>query len=181
MIANALTGHKNSGKRENNDFYCTPEHAVLSLLEKEDFKGDIWECACGNGAISNVLINKGYNVLSTDIIDRNYGEVLDFLSEHNKKVENIITNPPYKYALEFIEKGLKSSNKIALLLKLNFLEGQKRKKFFEKYPPKHVHVFSKRLTFYEPDSDKQGKSGVLAFAWFVWEKGFKGNPSISWI
>lgn len=183
MKANALAGNKNSGEREEKDFYATPEHAVLSLLEKESFVGDIWECACGDGAISEVLKAKGFNVYSTDIVNRGYGEgVLDFISNHDIQTQNIITNPPYKYALEFVEKGLEcASGKVALLLKLNFLEGQKRKVFFEKNPPKNIYVFSKRLTFYEPNSDKQGKSGVLAFAWYVWEKGNTNNPVVSWI
>lgn len=183
MNANSLTGKKNNGKREKNDFYVTPRHAVLSLLEKESFSGGIWECACGDGAISNVLKEKGFNVYSTDIVDRDYGDgILDFLSDHKIKTDNIITNPPYKHALDFVEKGLESSNnKVALLLKLNFLEGQKRKLFFEKYPPKSIYVFSKRLTFYEPNSQKQGKSGVLAFAWFVWEKGNTEAPVVGWI
>ncbi|WP_144509863.1 hypothetical protein [Bacillus sp. FJAT-22090] len=183
MKSNALAGNKNTGQREANDFYATPSHAVLSLLEKESFTGNVWECACGDGAISKVLKENGFEVYSTDKIDRGYGEgTLDFISDHNIKAENIITNPPYNQALEFVEKGLESSSgKVALLLKLNFLEGQKRKVFFEKYPPKNVYVFSKRLTFYEPDSDKKGKSGVLAFAWFVWEKGNTDKPTIDWI
>lgn len=184
MKSNALAGNKNSGKRESNDFYSTPKHAVISLLEKENFTGEIWECAYGDGAISEVLKENGFNVYSSDIIDRGYGDILDFLSDHNRTTSNIVTNPPYKYALEFIQKGLEcvpNSGKIALLLKLNFLEGQKRKKFFKQYPPKKIYVFSKRLTFYEPDSNKMGKSGVLAFAWYIWEKGNKDLPIIDWI
>jgi 2-polyprenyl-3-methyl-5-hydroxy-6-metoxy-1,4-benzoquinol methylase len=69
----AYVGHNAKGDREANDFYPTPESATLALLEKQTFEGDIWECACGDGAISKVLLNKGYKVYSSDLIDRGYG------------------------------------------------------------------------------------------------------------
>lgn len=83
----------------------------------------------------------GYKVISTDLIYRGYGDLepLDFLNETLEEFEgDIITNPPYKYALDFVQRALESvkpGRKVAMFLKLQFLEGKSRKKFFEKYPP----------------------------------------------
>jgi len=168
-------------QREIHDFYATPAHATLALLERETFEGSIWECACGNGAISKLLENDN-EVYSTDLVDRGYGEQLDFLDKSiNLKYDNIITNPPYKYAQEFVELSLERSNKkVAMLLKLNFLEGQKRNKFFNETPLKNVYVFSKRLSF-DKGNEKSKGNGLLAYAWYVWDKGYQGKPSIDWI
>ena len=173
--------------REVMDFYPTPPYATQKLLEMETFTGTIYEPACGDGAITKVL-KEFYSdrpIYSTDLIDRGYGERrdLNFLTEDytGSTIENIITNPPYKLAQEFIEKSLKvADSKVAMLLKLNFLEGQKRNGLFKTTPLKAVYVFSKRLSFDKGDEKGKG-NGLLAYAWYVWEKGYKGKPQIDWI
>ena len=164
--------------RESNDYYKTPKYAILALLEREHFDGTIWEPACGDGAISRFLPGI---VISTDLYDRGYGEIgVDFLKEI-RNVNHIVTNPPYKLAQEFVEHALKCVNgKIAMLLKLAFLEGQRRKPFFEKSPPRTVYVFSKRIDFGRGDKPGKG-SGLLAYAWFIWEHRYTGKPMIEWI
>jgi 2-polyprenyl-3-methyl-5-hydroxy-6-metoxy-1,4-benzoquinol methylase len=75
----AYVGHNANGDREKDDFYPTPENATQSLLDKQKFEGNIWECACGNGAMSKVMIKNGYDVYSSDLINRDYGEIgIDF-------------------------------------------------------------------------------------------------------
>jgi hypothetical protein len=65
-------------------------------LSVEAFEGDIWEPACGDGAISKVLETAGYRVVSTDLIDRGYGAGgHNFLKSTKPLAKNIITNPPY--------------------------------------------------------------------------------------
>lgn len=177
-------------ERESDDFYRTPLYAIEKLLELEEFDEIIWEPACGDGAISKVLIDNGYReVISSDIVDRGYGEVgVDFLNKDNSfvkrwsgHVNTIITNPPYRFAREFIENSLKVANKkVAMLLKLNFLEGQKRYRLFKKTPLKCVYVFSKRLSFDKGDEKGKGR-GLLAYAWYVWDKEYIGKPYIDWI
>ena len=123
-------------EREVSDYYATDPKAVILLLAEEEFSDNIWECACGEGHISKELEKAGYNVLSTDLHYRGYGKrnQVDFLNvEINNFDGDIITNPPYKYALEFAEKALKvisDGHKVAMFLKLTFLEGKKRKKIF---------------------------------------------------
>ncbi len=171
---------------EEHDFYPTPNHATEALLEREDFKGGvIWECACGDGAISKILKEQGLCVFSTDLIDRGYGEIrdLDFIGEIPSflKAEHIITNPPFKHAKAFIEQALKrTSGKVAMLLRLAFLESADRYELFQNTPLRTVYVFSKRLTM-SAKGEGKSKGGMIPFAWFIWEHGYNGKPQIEWI
>lgn len=180
------SNHSNK-ERQNEDYYATEPKATQLLLEVEQFSPVIWECACGGGDLAQVLENNGYEVIATDLIYRGYGdkESLNFLEETLDEFEgDIITNPPYKYALEFVQKALDSvqvGRKVAMFLKLQFLEGKARKQFFLENPPKVVYVSSSRLNCaMNGDFDKY-ESSAIAYAWFVWEKGFKGDPIIKWI
>lgn len=74
-----------------------------------------------------------------------------------------------------------TSDKVAMFLKLTFLEGQKRKKLFEKYPPKTVYVFSQRQTCAMNGNFEDADSSAICYCWFVWQKGFTGAPTIKWI
>jgi hypothetical protein len=171
-----------SGARNNriaHDFYPTPEIATVRLLEKEKFQGDVWEPACGDGAISNVLERYGYHVRSTDLIYRGYGEGdIDFLRQRDR-VENIVTNPPFKLANKFIHHALvHATSKVVMLLRLNFLESKSRKKLFTDYPFARLYVHSERIPFkVKPTSG----SNAIAFAWFVWDYSFSGKPFIEWL
>ena len=83
-------------KRAAFEFYPTPPEATRALLSVEHFEGDIWEPACGDGAISKVLEEAGYSVISTDLINRGYGRGgQNFLKSTTPLARNIITNPPY--------------------------------------------------------------------------------------
>lgn len=180
-------------EREGRDYYATHPVAAELLLEVEDFNLPIWEPCAGEGHIAEELRKHGHTVYTSDIIERNYAldEVKDFLDPLDTDIPanglfHIVTNPPYKYAQEFIEKGLtiiQDGCKVAMFLKLTFCEGKKRKKLFQQYPPKTIYVSSSRIPC--------GKNGDFSFvdtsgsavcyAWFVWEKGFKGNTTLKWI
>ena len=180
-------------EREPNDYYATEPKAVELLLELEEFHPYVWECACGEGHLSEVLKQAGYDVKSSDIIDRGYNgtEIIDFLSVtkediHNDFPRDIITNPPYKYAKQFIEHALDISmdgTKIAMFLKVQFLEGKGRKELFTKYPPKAVYVSSSRiLCAKNGEFEKMRENGgsAVAYAWFIWEKGYQGETALFW-
>ena len=135
----------------------------------------------GGGHLANVLVDQGYKVYASDIVDRGYDgtEIIDFLKLESNVLfsGDIITNPPYKYALEFVEKALdivNEGNKVAMFLKLTFLEGQKRKQFLTNNPPK-VYVYSKRQICAKNGEFEKISSSAVAYAWFVWEKGYKGD------
>lgn len=174
--------------RQNEDFYATDPIAAELLLKVEVFGNNIWECACGQKHLSNVFESHGYNVRSSDIVDRCGNEVYDFLSPENKEWNgDIITNPPYKLAKEFIEKSIEiipEGKKVAMFLKIQFLEGKERKKMFQKYPPKVIYVSSSRILCAknaEFEAMKAGGGSAVAYAWYVWEKGYKGDTIIKWI
>lgn len=188
---NGASNHS-EGEREKHDYYATEPKAVELLLQQEEFNHYVWECACGEGHISEVLKAHSYDVKSSDLYNRGYPgtEIIDFLqySREQRKAEmsrDIITNPPYKYAKEFVQHALDISadgTKIAMFLKLTFLESKSRKELFKKYPPKTVYVSSSRLQCAKNgDFETKSNNTAVAYAWYIWEKGFKGNPVIKWI
>lgn len=171
-------------EREVNDFYATEPAAVEWLCKLETFNHRVLEPSCGAGHISKVLLEHGYDVTSRDLVDRGFGEVQDFLGFWTQEWDgDIITNPPYSLALEFVEKALSiipEGNKVAMFLKLTFLEGKRRKSFFEKCPPLRVWVSSSRLKCaMNGEFDAVGGSAAC-YAWFVWQKGYKGETILRW-
>ena len=176
-------------ERSPNDFYATPPLAVKHLLDIEDFNNNIWEPACGMNHIVDELRNKGYNVKCSDIekmVDDPSIEIIDFLNYKGTFEGDIITNPPYKYASEFVYKAMetiKDGNRVAMFLKLQFLEGKKRYELFKKYPPKTIYVAAQRYGC-SPNGhfNENGNIGsAICYCWFIWEKGFNGYPIIKWI
>ena len=125
--------------RADMDYYATEPAATEWLCKIEHFQGPILEPSCGEGHISEVLKAHGYEVTSRDLADRGYGDVADFLAPDNTRWNgDIITNPPYAFAQEFVEKALAiipDGRKVAMFLKLTFLEGKKRASLFQNYPP----------------------------------------------
>lgn len=174
-------------EREDNDFYATEPKALELLLDLEDFDPYVWECACGKGHLSEVLKKRGYIVRSTDLIDRGYGESgIDFLQCNEKHNGDIITNPPYKYAQQFVEQALEiipDGNRVAMFLKLTFLESKNRREMFERYPPEYIYVSSSRLQCAKGgdfETYKQSGGTAVAYGWFIWRKGFTGEPRVRW-
>ena len=173
--------------REVNDYYATEPTAAEWLCKMVSLSDTIWECAAGEGHLSEVLIKNGHTVISTDLIDRGYGTGgVDFLKCSNIFDGDIVTNPPYKFAKQFVEKALDiitDGHKVCMFLKVQFLEGKARKLLFEKYPPKTVYVSSSRLLCAKNgDFERMKASGgsAAAYAWYVWEKGYCGDTIVKW-
>lgn len=181
----AILGASNHSKltREVNDYYATDPKAVELLLEKEKFSNKLLEPSCGEGHISKVLQDAGYQVESYDLVDRGFGTVKDFFTVE-KFDGNIITNPPYKIALDFVKHSLEiipDGNKVAMFLKIQFLESKSRRIFFDEFPPKKIYVASSRLICAMNGEFDKYKSSAACYAWFIWEKGYTGKPEIDWI
>ena len=172
--------------RENNDYYATSPIAAELLLGLEPFSRRIWEPACGEGHLSKVLEAHGYEVISTDLVYRGYGSGgVDFLSFEGTFDGDIITNPPYKYAKEFVEKALEvteDGHKVAMFLKILFLEGKERKALFQSTPLRTVYVSSSRILCAKNGnfSAMEKIGGAVAYGWFVWEKGYAGEAYLRW-
>jgi hypothetical protein len=164
------------------DFFPTPAWATHALIDNEAFTGNVWESACGDGAMSRVLEFGANRVISSDLYQRGYGDAgIDFLTA-NTREDNIVTNPPYNCAEGFVRSGIKlARHKFALLLRLAFLEGANRANtVFAESPPSRVWVFSERITFYPAGVQRQG-SGTTAYAWFVWDKNAPSRTELKWL
>lgn len=149
FVCNGASNHTEE-ERQQDDYYATEPKAIHKLCAVERFSPTVWECACGGGHLVKALEDNGYQVMASDIVDRGCPNtnILDFFAIKNRSPYDIITNPPYKYAKEFVEHALDivdDGRKVAMFLKLTFLEGKARKALFEKNPPKRVWVFSERV------------------------------------
>lgn len=169
-------------ERQIQDYYATDPKTIYDLLKVEKVY-NVWECACGEGHLAKELDKVGLLSRASDLYDRNYGESgIDFLFEDTKWDGWIITNPPYRYAQEFVEQSVKIAPYTAMFLKLQFLEGKRRGKMFKKYPPKVIYVYSSRQRCaMNGNFDKYAKSNAVSYAWYVWERGYTGSPIIKWI
>lgn len=190
-----LAGGNPKNERVEYDFYATDPMAVKKLLLKYPINGsEILEPCIGNGNIANAInnfYNEERNITGIDIVDRGYPNTIvqDYLTwETDKKFDCIITNPPFSLAKEFVEKSmsiLNDNGQLIMFLKIQFLEGEKRKELFEKYPPKYIYVFRNRMATWNNGEplDPNGKrwATTMCHAWFCWEKDFQGEPIIRWL
>ena len=202
LTGGQLAGGNSTTEKAENDFYSTDPRTVKEFLDisfKEFENVDsVWENACGNGNISEVL--KGYfgedKVWSTDLVNRGYNYhkdrnkpvELDFLSGKSitPRADLIITNPPFSLVNDFIKVGLEKTNRyLVYLCKIQLLETVARKKLLEESPLKYVYVHSKRQATWKNGEalDSQGKkwATTMCLAWFVWDKEYKGEPIIKFI
>lgn len=194
MMAQLNASCHSDSERADRDYYATPPKAVEMLLDLEQFNHFIKEPACWEGHISKVLEARGHHVLSSDIINRWYKDqweeepiVIDFLNYDNIWYQSwygdIITNPPYAKANEFLEMcmfNVREWAKVAFLLRVQFLEWVARHKLFMKYPPKTVYVSSRTLRCAKNWDFANATWNASTYCWFVREKWFTGDPVIKW-
>lgn len=175
--------------RVEHDFYPTPPEATRALLAHEIFHGDIWEPACGQGHISKVLTDAGYSVLSTDLIDRGYGEGgINFPKETRARAKNIITNPPYGRGLadDFIEHALNltatTGGSVAMLITLESLCHPVRTAMWIRRPPAAIYGIDRLICYpngiHDPEYDRYAK---MRFCWVVWHKAPVTRPAFWWL
>ena len=195
LSGNKLAGGNPENGRVDNDFYATNPKAVIALCNTHIIFGqEVLEPCVGQGHIADTLLKYDPNIHITgiDLIDRGYPNtiVADFLTwTPDKQYNSIVTNPPYSLAGEFVEKGmdcLKPCGIMAMFLKIQFLEGAKRKELFEKYPPKYIYVFRNRMATWNNGQPKDPKTGkkwatTMCHAWFIWENGYIGEPTVRWL
>lgn len=192
-------------EREKHDFYATNPQALdrfvpafLSLHHK------IWEPSCGQGHLSKWLAEHGYDVLSTDLVDRGYGHGgVNFFSVGDNSLfglggvellqewshgepYDILTNPPYAVALEYVLHALElipKEGRVILFLKTTFLEGKERKeKLFDINPPRYVYQYSSRVICAMNGEFEKYPSSAIAYAMYVWEKRNEAKITvIKWI
>jgi hypothetical protein len=170
------------------DLYETPSVGVEALLRVERLPHCIWEPAAGRGAIVRVLRDHGHAVLTSDIVD--YGFPLDFQSDFLKTtqlppgVEAILTNPPFYIVEKLVAHALELCPRVIMLLRLAFMESERRCGILEGRGLARVHVFRKRLPMMHRDqwAGRKANSG-MAFCWMIWDRDYVGPTvidRISW-
>jgi hypothetical protein len=190
MLDHAANPGRHSLAERGEDLYETPAVAVHALMRVERLPKRIWEPACGRGAIVNVLRASGHIVVASDLVD--YGVPItsywryDFLMEHKAPDDTgaIVTNPPFKLAEEFVAHALELCPRVIMLLRLAFLESDRRTHILEGRGLARVHVFRKRLPMmHRHEWNGPKASSGMAFAWFVWDQAHTGPTElhrISW-
>lgn len=177
MMVGARSSH------DGRDFYETPSEAVEKLLTvwKPPAGTKMWEPSCGAGAISKILVKHGYDVVSTDIEDRGYGEPhVDFLEQTETRAPIIITNPPFNISQEFVEKSLELAPQSIFLLRLQWISGQRRyKKFYSTGLLSTLFVHSSRIPrMHEPNYTGKKTTSTIDFAWFLFDREHVGSDPI---
>ena len=214
----AIAAHRGGGEsmRQEDDFYATDPKAIEALVTApvvsynqiaqkaiSNCKGTcgycIWECAAGNGNLSNWLRKNGYHTIASDLkyrgcTDGSIIDGLDFLKTYPyNKFKGaaahpfiILTNPPYSLATEFIEHALEILPEGGLyiaLMNITYLAGQKRyQRVYSKGCLRELYVFSKRIECWKNGERPKDKCGSIAnYAWYVFQKGYKGQPTLYWL
>lgn len=171
------------------EFYPTPPEAVRALLSVQSFEGSVWEPACGEGAIAEVLRETGHSVVSTDLIDHGYGiSGVDFLKEARPRARNIVTNPPYGFGLAdaFITKALaltrETGGRVAMLLNLASLASRTRTAWWQAHPPEWLYAIDDIVCWptrrYGPAPQYFTRH---RYVWAVWTQDHSGPSRFWWL
>ena len=157
------SGSPNGRERRELDFYPTPPevtHALMQFLKLPPMT--IWEPACGDKSMSNVLEGYGHNVISTDItLGVNYLYA-------KRECDAIITNPPFNLSADFIEKALKDAVIVAMLLKSQYWHAKGRYNLFMDNPPAYVLPLTWRPDFLWKEKRGKATSPTMEMCWTVW-------------
>ncbi len=171
------------------EFYPTPPEATRALLSVEEFDGSVWEPACGEGAISDVLVKAGYQVVSTDLVLRGYGEGdVDFLRETAPRAKHIVTNPPYGRGLgdAFVRHALRltgeTGGSVAMLLNLASLAHRSRHDLWTENPPAGIYALDELVCWPEGKPElARSSTATHRYCWVVWKPGHTGRPAFWWL
>ena len=183
MLDHSCQVQRHTNAERGADVYETPEVAVHALLRVETLPSRIWEPACGPGAIVRALRARGHKVVASDIVDYGCEDqiLLDFLKLEGDDVgiECIVTNPPYQWAQQFVEKALGFSPLVIMLMRLAFYESDRRRHILENCGLARIHVFRKRLPMmHRKDWEGPKANSGMAFGWFVWDRNHIGPTTI---
>lgn len=180
----AMLGTSSHQRREG-DFYATPEWVTEVLCRHVKFD-KVWEPACGEGDMSRVLWRSGASVVSTDLHNRDYGvshgvNFLDIPVGGDRHVEgDIVTNPPYSIADEFVEHALElaepNGRKVAMLMRQEWDCASSRFHLFGQ----NSH-FAMKIVLTKRPRWIEGSTGSPrhSYSWYIWDFGMpSGLPVI---
>jgi len=183
-------------KRRLNDFYATPPIVPYILERYTNIPHRVVEPCAGRGNISVELKRLGHEVKSYDLFEYENPFVDDIKTGVDALTvirpngyTGLITNPPYKenFPKRLLEKAVQEYDYVALFLRLTFLEAMNRKTMFNDHTPSNILIMSDRVRFaedleHEPIEAKDQIGGMIAYAWFVWDKdALHDNTRMKWI
>jgi hypothetical protein len=179
-IGRSSKGHARASgyERAAHDWYCEPPRAVDALLDAEQFIGEVLDPACGGGNIVQRCLARGIEAHGSDLVDRANGAfpILDFF-DIAEPVDNIISNPPYNVAEQFVLHALRlATRKVAVLVRSAFTEGQGRlARLYTPHPPVQIWQFASRISMPPGGTAIEAKGGSVAFCWVVWDTRSRGG------
>lgn len=183
------------GAHDSLDHFPTPpwatralcEHVLKPIMGGSCFitQATAWEPACGDGAMARPLAEYFASVRASDVHNYGFGEVDDFLMPApvpaDQRPDWIVTNPPFRLAEDFIRRAIPlAKHGVAMLVRLQFVEGVGRWKMFCDRPPAVVAPFAERVAMVKGRLDPKA-STATAYCWIVWMHGHASMTSIIWI
>lgn len=178
------------------DYFPTPPWAtrafcthVLPLFEVIDpvtglFGVDAIDPACGEGHMAAVLREYMPAVTASDIFPYGFGGVADFMHPDEIYAPRgwVITNPPFKLAVDFVQRALSIAKRgVAMLVRTAFLEGEERQELlFGPNPPALIAQYVERVPMHKGRWSVNGTSAT-AYCWLVWLAGGAREPRFTWI
>jgi hypothetical protein len=178
-------------ERDPHDWYVEPYECSAALFSVEEFEGSIWDPACGIGRIVESARSAGFQSIGTDLVSRGpiCSRISDFLCrEYTPEFSNIVTNPPFRLAEEFIREAIEilpSKGKLAAILPLVWLSGFSSKRdWLPRSPLKTVYPLSPRPSMPPGKVIEAGirpGNGTKDFAWLVWQRDFEGLASVKFL
>jgi hypothetical protein len=172
--------------RVDGDWYVEHPSFVSAVVNAERIcpPSACWDPAAGCGTIPKVLRARGIECAASDIVDRGCPDcsLFDFFDAHGGSAEIVISNPPFGVLVEFVDRALGlTSDRVIVVARLAFLESVKRMNFFRRTPIARVYVSGPRQSMPPGGVDMPAKGGSIAYAWFVWEHGWRGDPVLRWL
>lgn len=177
--------------RVDSDYYREPAWITDALLDAVQFTGTILDPCCGGGRIPSRCLDRGLHATGSDIVDRGFGRVQDVF-DRTEPLDNIISNPPFTLAERVARHAFTIvRHRIALLLRLPFLEGKCRDALYARFPPTLILASRKRVSCppgrlgRDGPKDRWGAllepeetGGKMPYAWFIWQIGHVGDTVI---
>ena len=158
----SVGGHQYNPDRSLYDDYPTDPLWTHALCDHVTLRGKVWEPAAGSGWMVDVLRERGYDVLSTDL--ERTGD--DFLAtEVERWIGSVVTNPPYKLADAFLRKALSvATEQVAFLLPIGALGGKRRSEWlWHRKPPSLILLVPTYMLVGQATSQ-------FLHVWVVWDQ-----------
>lgn len=171
-------------EREEHEHYVEPRWVSERLFQEEEFNGAVWDPCCGFGHIVQSALNAKKTVTYSDIVDRGFLNTLveDFFATDNRKVENIVCNPPFNIAPEFTTRAVSLAfGKVAIVFPTARLNAAH---WVRHLPLLRVWLLTPRPSMPPGHTLLAGQKpggGKMDFCWLVFERGFSGKPTIEWL